>query len=1022
MSTPPRGLRVRLMLLVLVAVLPALAVSGYYTWWMRDHESGQRQADLLKLAKSLAERHGENLDDARLLLLNLAHLPELRAGSGAACAASIAGIHALARAHVANLFVIRPDGNVLCSARDPEKRTRVADMAWFQSALTSTGFRAGEYHISRRTGAPTLTLTHTVREAGRVVAVMAAALDLSWLAAQPYLAGQPATMAYAIFDHEGSLLLRHPVNGASGHNIAALPLWHTLSGLRQATLFQGHGGDNVERLFAYAPLGPTAQPYARLVVGIPPAALNAPARELFLLGLAGLASAMGLSLLIGWFGGTALVIRPLRPVLDAVQRVADGDLSARASPARPRDDEISKLAHEVDRMAEALSRRDLALTEARDRAQAYLDVVGVMVLLLNAKGNVAQANRKACQVLDCDAPHRCIGGNWFDIWIPEEDREEARARFARVMAGEEAPLEFHENHILSARGRKRLIAWHVSLLTDKAGHIIGLLCAGEDITEQRQTQQALLDSGDRYKTLVDNIPGVVYRCACAYPWLMAFISRPVVQLTGIPAARFLDHSVRYGELVHPDDHPELVRAVAQGITERRPYTCAYRIRHSDGGWRWMRERGQAVYDDEGRAVWLDGVIVDITEHMVMREEQERLRAQLQQAQKMEALGQLTGGIAHDFNNILASVLGFTRLALRRHVPDPDSELAEYLREVVIAGERARDLVARMLTFSRTQPGQAPQPLPPQPLIREAVKMLAATIPAGIRIDTRIEGRVPDIAIDPVDLHQILVNLVINARDSLEGKGRILIDLKAAPREPGTCASCHEQFSGDYLALTVSDDGQGIAPEHLSRIFEPFFTTKAVGKGSGMGLAMVHGLTHRAGGHARVVSRIGEGSEFQVYLPVAAPTREQFLPARPGAANETEAARGHVLMVDDERAILRLHRTLLEAAGWRVSGHTDPLRALAAFRDTPDAFDAVISDQAMPGMSGLELIHAIHESRPRLPAILCTGQSDGLDSAAMRRVGIFRLFQKPRDGEELLAALAEALTRKNKNQGMSDDGR
>jgi len=739
---------------------------------------------------------------------------------------------------------------------------------------------------------------------------------------------------------------------------------------------------------------------------------GAPDQAVLLLSL--LATAIILAL--GWLIGAAFLLDTLQPVISTVQRVADGDLSARTRPERAHDDETSKLADEVDRMAEALSRRDHALTEARDRAQAYLDIVGVMVVALNSKGNVALANRKACEVLGCGALHQCVGGNWFDRWIPAEDREPARDTFARILAGTEPFDPFHERHILTASGQRRLIAWQVSPLSDKAGHAIGLLCAGEDITEKRRTEQALLDSRNRYQALVENIPGVVYRCAVAYPWRVEFINRQIEQITGIAAARFLDGSVRYGELVHPDDLAAVEQAVAEGVAHRHAHACAYRIRRNGGTWRWVHEQGQAIHDGDGHPAWLDGVIVDITENKALQQEQERLQAQLQQAQKMEALGQLTGGIAHDFNNILSAVLGFTKLALRRHVPDPNSELAEYLREVVTAGERARDLVARMLTFSRSQPGRLAQPLAAQPLIREALKMLTATIPAGIHIDAQIDSKAPDIAIDPVDLHQILINLVINARDTLDGKGNISVSLAPRRLEQQVCFACHEKFSGDYVELRVADDGQGIAPEALPHIFEPFFTTKPAGKGTGMGLAMVHGLVHRADGHCHLESRVGQGSTFHIYLPVAPEAASagvmRFASSpRPASPAHAGGPRGQVLIVDDEIAILKLLRNCLESVGWRVSGFTNPSQALAVFRDAPDDFAAIISDQTMPGMSGGELIGALHELRPRLPAILCTGYSEGLDAATVQQQGIRHLLLKPVDTDELLAALDAALSAK-----------
>jgi CheY-like chemotaxis protein len=314
----------------------------------------------------------------------------------------------------------------------------------------------------------------------------------------------------------------------------------------------------------------------------------------------------------------------------------------------------------------------------------------------------------------------------------------------------------------------------------------------------------------------------------------------------------------------------------------------------------------------------------------------------------------------------------------------------------------------MLAFSRARPGREARPLAPQPLVSEALKMLGATIPAGIGIETRYAADAPDVAIDPVDLHQILVNLVINARDALDGRGKISISLARATVDQQVCSTCKEKFSGDFLQLTVADDGQGIAAETLPHIFEPFFTTKPVGQGSGMGLSMVHGLVRRAGGHCQVESTLGAGSAFHIYLPAAklpAAAAQAVAPPTPAASSEP---RGHLLLVDDETPLLRLLHTNLQAAGWRVSCFANPRQALAVFRDAPTEFDAVVSDQSMPDMTGVELISALHALRPALPAILCTGYNEALDAATLQRQGIHSLLLKPMENDELLAALEAAM--------------
>ena len=583
--------------------------------------------------------------------------------------------------------------------------------------------------------------------------------------------------------------------------------------------------------------------------------------------------AMGLALLLAWLGRRALIEAPLAPVLETVRRVAEGDLSARTATARDGHGELRRLADEVDAMAEALARRDRALTEAIERAEAYLDVVGVMVILLNPRGTVLLANRMACEVLGRDA-RQCQARGWFNEFVPAEECEAARATFAALLADDAVSdcYDYHEHHVLTAAGGRRLIAWRHRALRDAQGMVLGVLSAGQDITEQRRTENELRESRERYRGLVENLPGVVYRCEPLPPWRARFISAEIQCLTGQAASAFEASALTLRELIHADDRAETERAVTDGIAARRPYTCVYRIRHTDGRWRWVQERGRAVYDDQGRPEWLDGVLLDITELRALQEEQARLQVHLQQAQKMEALGQLTGGIAHDFNNILATVLGFTRLALRRHGADIPGELGEFLREVIAAGERGRDLVARMLAFGRARPERAARPLPPRPLVEEVVKMLRATIPATITLEVDADADLPEVAIDPVDLHQILMNLIINARDALPGRGHIRVSLRHIHVPETVCAAGHEPFAGERVVIGVADDGQGISPDVLPHIFEPFFTTKAAGRGSGMGLAMAHALARRAGAHFGVRSCPGHGTTIELHLPVAEPVR------------------------------------------------------------------------------------------------------------------------------------------------------
>lgn len=405
-------------------------------------------------------------------------------------------------------------------------------------------------------------------------------------------------------------------------------------------------------------------------------------------------------------------------------------------------------------------------------------------------------------------------------------------------------------------------------------------------------------------------------------------------------------------------------------------------------------------------------------------ERDRLNQQLQQAQKMQAIGQLTGGIAHDFNNILASMMGFTSLALKRFVKDDQPELREYLNEVALSGERARDLVAQLLAFSRTADDQGKaSPILLPPMVEEVVRMLQSTLPSSIQLSSHLDADLPAVMMDPVHFQQVLMNLCINARDAIEGNGRIdircrgvqIVDRDRHTGHNGTvlhnnCGTCHRAIEpGGYVELTVQDSGTGINAENLKRIFDPFFTTKDVGKGSGMGLPMVHGLVHQHSGHILVEPNSGSGAQFRLLLPVGSiePLSEADIDVkqRPSA----EGLRGaRILVVDDEESIGRLIKDLLEGEGGDVTMMNDSPSALVLFRQQPSAFDLVITDQTMPKMTGVELAQQLWILRPETPVILCTGFSEDVDEARAKALGFSGYLSKPMQVDALSDSVVQAL--------------
>lgn len=426
---------------------------------------------------------------------------------------------------------------------------------------------------------------------------------------------------------------------------------------------------------------------------------------------------------------------------------------------------------------------------------------------------------------------------------------------------------------------------------------------------------------------------------------------------------------------------------------------------------WNKRKDGSLYLEEQSitpVVDAEGLIVNFISIKRDISDRRQLQHQLQQAKKMEAIGQLTGGIAHDFNNMLASILGYTELACEGLTQADNPIIRGYLGEVLKSGTRARDLVAQMLAFSRGGEGEV-GPIRLVPSIRESLKMLGSVLPSSIEIDLRMESDDLMVISNPVQLHQLIMNLCINARDAMGGAGNITIELRRVTGLVTHCCSCHENISGDYIQLSVRDSGPGIKPEQLDLIFDPFYTTKEVGKGTGMGLSTVHGIMHDQGGHITAETGNGSGMSLALLFPEA---------RAPAAIGDIEAAYppvspepfigGRVLIVDDEVSVGRYIGILLKGHGCGVTVESDSRSALATFKDNPEAFDLVVTDQTMPGITGSELATSVLSIRPELPVILCTGYSEHIDEPKVESLGVRGYMRKPIETDRFLKLVTELL--------------
>lgn len=404
-----------------------------------------------------------------------------------------------------------------------------------------------------------------------------------------------------------------------------------------------------------------------------------------------------------------------------------------------------------------------------------------------------------------------------------------------------------------------------------------------------------------------------------------------------------------------------------------------------------------ICDAQGKVIQVGVISSDITERRNME-------VQLRQTHKMEAIGTLAGGIAHDFNNILGIILGYTELVMD-DVPEWNPA-RQNLEEIRIAGIRARDVVRQLLSFAR-KTDQERKPTIINSIIIEVLKLLRSSIPASIEIRHNITKGSEIILADPTQLNQVMINLLTNAAHAMEKDGGILeINMESVNLTEST-AQFHDLSPGPYVKLSVSDTGSGIGPEIKDRIFDPYFTTKEVGEGSGMGLAVVHGIIMNHKGAISVDSELGKGTTFTIFLPTS--KREPV----PETTIDEELPTGQerILYVDDEESIVKIGSQRLKRLGYKVESSTSPIEALDLFRSKPDQFDLVITDLTMPKMTGDKLVKAILDIRPGLPIILCTGFSDKINSEKVRKIGATVYLEKPYDKRDLSRAVRRGLDEK-----------
>ena len=534
-----------------------------------------------------------------------------------------------------------------------------------------------------------------------------------------------------------------------------------------------------------------------------------------------------------------------------------------------------------------------------------------------------------------------------------------------------------------------------------------------DITDRKDAEAALHASETLWKLALESAGDGVW------DWNVRtgeeFFSSSIKAMFGYADDDIANLSAELDSRTHPDDVPQMLvdrQAHFDGLVP--VYRNEHRIRCKDGRWKWVLSRGVVIArDDNGQPLRMVGTHTDITDLKEAEAQQHALEVQLRESQKMEAIGTLAGGVAHDFNNLLAAILG--NLVLAREDVGPQHPAQESLAEINRAAIRARQLVQQILTFSRRQ-AQEMQRQPLKPLVEEALGLMRSLLPAGLKLVTRLPSTGLQVLADATQMQQVLMNLCTNAWQSMEGgSGDITVALREVRLDASQALQLGGLASGAYACLSVADNGPGMDIETQRRIFEPFFTTKAPGTGTGLGLAVVHGIVKAHRGAIDLHSRPGEGTRFDVYLPLAAEgavvdASSVASPAPPVTAAPVQAGK-HVVYIDDYEALVFLVGRLLRKQGHSATTFESGEAALEWMRAHPEVqVDLVVSDHNMPGLSGVETAIEIRRLRPGLKIAIVSGHvSDELiaDAAA---AGVSEVMGKQDSMDALGEAIRELLER------------
>lgn len=632
----------------------------------------------------------------------------------------------------------------------------------------------------------------------------------------------------------------------------------------------------------------------------------------------------------------------------------------------------------------------------RKRASIFLDTiinaVGDPLFVKDCQHRLIVLNRSLCEFLGYKK-EQLLGKSDYHFF-PLDQASLFQSKDEEVFQG--LGESIHEEEVTDSFGKKRIISTKKTAFEDDTGnrYLVGVI---RDITELKESERKLHNNVRFLNSIIKNLPLCIKLIASdgtildINPAGLAMIgAQPGMSVSGVKIYQF----------IHQEDlaaYQHFNTEICQGASK----SCRFRIIDLSGRTHTMESTAVPIPGADGQGLVQLGITRDLTDEIERDTATKTLEAQLQQAQKMEAIGNLAGGIAHDFNNILTAILGYSELV---HLQAQDPLIRRNLGQIIAAGLRARDLVKQILTFSRKHQEEL-KPLLLQTVLHEAMLLLRASIPSSIEIVEQIDETCGPVLAVAGQIHQIIMNLCTNAYLAMgEESGRIRVSLKPLALTQEGQVELPGLQPNQYILLEVEDNGVGMPPEIVKRIFEPYFTTREKNKGTGLGLSVVHGIVSNHSAKIMVKSNPGQGARISIFFPQAATAH---IPAGT-ISEEAPCGNERLLVVDDEAMLSLMLQQMLQQLGYNVTIFNNSLDALQSFKENPANFDLVITDMTMPHMSGDQLARAMLTIRPDLPILLCTGYSDRLHSHDVQVAGIREVLLKPILLNDLAWAIRQAL--------------